>query len=101
VVKTTTAGLDTSGKPLLTRWPTFCQAPSLEGSQVIAEKVSAAATYGGSGAAVYFGFTAGEWQVIGVIGGLVVAVIGLVVNAIYRHAHYKLARDRLEAPDAD
>jgi hypothetical protein len=48
------------------------------------EKASHAATYGGSGVAVYFGFTSGEWQVIGVIGGLVIGLIGLVVNSYFQ-----------------
>jgi hypothetical protein len=48
------------------------------------EKASHAATYGGSGVAVYFGFTSGEWQVIGVIGGLVIGFLGLVVNTYFQ-----------------
>ena len=61
---------------------------------MIAEKTSTVATYGGSITSVYFGFSPGEWQIIGVIGGLVVAVLGLVVNALYKHAHYKLEKER-------
>lgn len=51
------------------------------------EKVSAVAAYGGSGTAVvsgaaeYLGLTPGEWQIVGIIGGLVIGVLGLIVNA--------------------
>lgn len=65
-----------------------------------AGKVASAATYVGSGtafvsgAAKVFGFTQAEWAVIGVIGGLLVAVGGFIVNWIYRHKHYQLAVKR-------
>ena len=59
------------------------------------EKVANAATYGGSGTAFYFGLSAGEWQAIGVIGGLAVAAVGLVVNVVitwhFKNKHFKLA----------
>lgn len=64
------------------------------------EKTSVAVAYGGGGAAMYFGLTAGEWQVIGVLGGLLVGLAGFVTNLYYKHQHLKLARERLEAPDA-
>jgi hypothetical protein len=47
-------------------------------------RAASAATYGGSGMAVYFGFTAGEWQVIGVIGGLFIGFVGLAVNTYFQ-----------------
>lgn len=53
-------------------------------SAEIAHRVASAATYGGSATAVFFGFTAGEWQVIGVIGGLVIGFIGLAVNTYFQ-----------------
>lgn len=56
------------------------------------EKASTAMQYGGSGVAVYFGFTPDQWQVIGVIGGLAVAVAGLLVNVWFKAQHLKLAR---------
>jgi hypothetical protein len=59
---------------------------------MIVEKASAVAMYGGSGGAIVFGLTPGEWSVVGVIAGIVVAVIGLAINVIYKHAHYKLAK---------
>lgn len=54
-------------------------------------QVASAATYGGSGTAMIFGLTPGEWQVLGVIGGLIVAVVGLVVNVYFKHQHLRLA----------
>lgn len=45
------------------------------------EKLSTAATYGGSGTAIMFGLTPGEWQVLGVIGGLLIGAAGFAFNA--------------------
>jgi hypothetical protein len=59
----------------------------------LAIKAATAAQYGGPTVAVYFGLTAGEWQAIGVLGGIVIGLAGLVVTWAYKHAHYKLARD--------
>jgi hypothetical protein len=61
---------------------------------MVIEKASTVATYGGSGAAVYFGFTPGEWQVIGIVGGLIFAAAGFAVNLLYKHKHYLLAEKR-------
>jgi hypothetical protein len=61
------------------------------------EKASATVAYGGGGTAVYFGLTAGEWQVVGVIGGILIGLAGLGVNAFFKHQHLKLARERSEA----
>lgn len=58
-------------------------------------KVANAATYGGSSSAVFFGLTANEFAAIG---GLIVAIIGLVVNILYKHKHYKLAKRRQAEP---
>ena len=52
-------------------------------------KAATTAQYGGSGAAVYFGLTANE---IAAFGGLIIAIIGLIVNIWYKHQHLKLAR---------
>lgn len=46
-----------------------------------AEKISAAAGYGGSGTAFVFGLTPSEWSVIGVVGGLVIGLAGFAWNA--------------------
>lgn len=48
---------------------------------MIAEKATAATGYLGSGTAVYFGLTAGEWQAIGVMGGLAIGLAGFAWNA--------------------
>lgn len=49
-----------------------------------AEKLSQVAAYGGGTTALTFGLTAGEWQAIGVMGGLVIGVIGLCINAYFQ-----------------
>lgn len=63
------------------------------------EKTSTAMQYGGSGVAVYFGFTPDQWQVIGVIGGLAIAALGFVVNVWFKHQHLKLAKQQMGALD--
>lgn len=45
------------------------------------EKASAVVGYGGSGTALIFGLSPGEWQAIGVIGGLFIGVAGFAFNA--------------------
>jgi hypothetical protein len=57
--------------------------------RVIVEKASAAAAVGGGGAAVYFGLTAGEWQIIGVVGGLLIGLLGLVINAAFQWLRFR------------
>lgn len=52
-----------------------------------------------TGAAVkYFGMTPTEWSVVGVIGGLVVAILGLCVRTLvdiyYRERHLKLEQKK-------
>jgi hypothetical protein len=56
-------------------------------------KAATAAQYGGSASAVYFGLTANE---IAAFGGLIIAVIGLIVNIWYKHQHLKLAKRKEE-----
>lgn len=56
---------------------------------MITEKTSAAAMYGGSGGAIVFGLTPSEWSVVGVIVGIVVAVIGLAVNTFFQYLRYR------------
>jgi hypothetical protein len=57
-----------------------------------AHKAASAATYGGSGVAVYFGFSPGEWQVIGILGGLFFAAAGFFTNVWFKYQHYELAK---------
>lgn len=54
-------------------------------------KASQTATYGGGGVAVYFGLTANE---IAAFGGVVIGLIGLVTNLVFKWLHYRLARDQ-------
>lgn len=61
------------------------------------EKASAVATYGGSLTAVYFGFTPGEWQVIGIVGGIVIGVVGYLTNAYFGWQRLKMDRERANA----
>ena len=53
----------------------------------LTEKVSALTTYVGAGTAIssginIWGFTNDEWQIIGVIGGLAIGLVGLLVNTL-------------------
>jgi hypothetical protein len=52
-------------------------------------KVSSVATYAGSSAAVYFGLTANE---IAAFGGLIVAIIGVLVTWYYKHQSLQVLR---------
>lgn len=60
-------------------------------------KAATTAQYGGSGAAVYFGLTANE---IAAFGGLIIALIGLLVNIWYKHQHLKIAKEKAN-PEKD
>ena len=61
-------------------------------------KAATTAQYGGSGAAVYFGLTANE---IAAFGGLIIAMIGLLVNIWYKHQHLKIAKEKAKAQDEE
>lgn len=69
----------------------------------VAAKVATAAQWGGaavaggSGGARILGLTTSEWSVVGVLSGIVVAVIGLAVNILYRERHYRLVKKRIDA----
>lgn len=56
-------------------------------------KAASAATYGGSATAVFFGMTANEFAALG---GLCVAIIGLLVNIWFKLQHLKIAKNRVE-----
>jgi hypothetical protein len=64
-----------------------------DAAQTLAGKAASAATYGGSGAAVYFGMTANE---IAAFGGLFIATMGLLVNIWFKHQHLKLAKAKID-----
>lgn len=54
----------------------------------------------GGSTAVVFGLSQGEWQAVGVIGGLLIGAIGICINAFvsayFKHKHFKLAEKRRE-----
>ena len=58
-------------------------------NEAVSTKIASAATYGGSSAAIIFGLTANEFAAIS---GVVIAVIGLLVNIYFKHQHLKIAR---------
>ena len=59
-------------------------------------KAATTAQYGGSATAVYFGLTANE---IAAFGGLIIAIIGLIVNIWYKHQHLKIAKEKAQAEE--
>ena len=71
-------------------------------------KTATAATYTGSAGAIVsgavsdtvFGMTTSEWSVIGVIGGLVLAILGFAVNVYFKRQHLLIAQQNAKAdPD--
>lgn len=64
------------------------------------------ATIGGSGTAVVsgavaaneliYGLTPPEWSFIGVVGGLVIGLVGLAVNAWFKHKQLEIMRERAQ-----
>lgn len=71
-----------------------------------AHRVASAAMYGGagisasSGVSMYFGLSVEQWQVFGVLGGLVFAAAGFLTNLYFKHAHLQLAKAKLSEPEA-
>lgn len=53
------------------------------------ERMAGMAPYAGGGSAVYFGLTLNE---IGVVVGIVVGVLGLMLNAYFKMQHLRIAR---------
>lgn len=74
--------------------------PTSQAGAAALQKAANAATYGGSGTAVFFGMTANE---IAAIGGLIVAIVGLVVsqamNWYFKAQHLKIARETAKASE--
>lgn len=69
-------------------------------------KAATASTYTGSAGAIsagistVLGLTPSEWSVIGVIGGLVIALLGFIVNIYFKRQHLLIAQRKAEAnPD--
>lgn len=57
-------------------------------------KLAPVATYGGSGTALAASLSVGDWQIIGVIGGLLIGLAGLGVTIIFKVLEYQLAKER-------
>ena len=73
-----------------------------------ASKKATAVTYTGSSVAVMsglasdtvLGLTTSQWSVVGVIGGLVIGLIGVLVNAYFKQQHLLIAQMSAKAdPD--
>lgn len=71
-------------------------------------KLATAATYGGSAGAAasgmasdaVFGLTTSQWSAVGVIGGLVIALLGFAVNIYFKRQHLLIAQKTAKAdPD--
>ena len=56
-------------------------------------KTASIVTYSGSATAVFFGLTANEFAALG---GLAIAVIGLLVNIWFKMQHLKIAKKQSE-----
>lgn len=60
------------------------------------DKTASAITYGGAGTAVFFGLTANEFAAIG---GVVIALVGLLVNIWFKHQHLQIAKKTAKPSD--
>lgn len=67
---------------------------------VAMSKTATAAQYTGSAGAIVFGLTTSEWQVVGVIGGLVIALLGWLTNIYFKRQHLLIAREAAK-PDPE
>jgi uncharacterized membrane protein len=63
-----------------------------QATEAAVTKAATAAQYVGSGGALVFGLTANQWSVLGIIAGIVIALLGFLVNWYYRDQHLRLAR---------
>ncbi len=78
-----------------------------EAGATVLNKTATAATYGGSAGAAMsglasdavFGLTTSQWSVIGVIGGLVIALLGFAVNFYFKQQHLLIARQVAKASE--
>ena len=63
-----------------------------------AAMITGVGTSTGSAASMYFSLSPAEWQVIGIIGGLLIGFVGLVVNAsisvYFKRQHLLIERAR-------
>lgn len=62
-------------------------------------KVTTGAAYAGAATPAFMGLTGDEWQVVGVVGGLVLGLLtwigNMVVNWHFKSQHLKLAREQM------
>jgi len=59
----------------------------------IVSKIASNVTLAASGGTIWFGLTANE---LAALGGLVIALLGLIVNTYFRYKTYKLAKKKSE-----
>lgn len=65
-------------------------------------KTASVATYGGASGAIasglasdtVLGLTTSQWSVVGVIGGLLIALLGFAVNVYFKRQHLLIAQAR-------
>lgn len=77
------------------------QQQAAEGATIVG-KTSSIATYGGASGAIasglasdtVFGLTTSQWSVVGVIGGLVIALMGFAANVHFKRQHLLIAQGR-------
>lgn len=70
-------------------------------NQQIAEKASewaSTTTYGGGISAFIFGLNSQE---VGVVGGLIIGILGLIVNVYFKYKAYKLELKKAGFKDSD
>lgn len=67
-------------------------------NEALTTKAATAATYGGSSAAIIFGLTANEFAAIS---GVVIALVGLLVNIYFKQQHLKIARASAKADESE
>ena len=60
--------------------------------QHAADVTSVPASYAASGASVLFGLSSGEWQAVGVLGGLILGLMTLGVTIYFKHKHLELSK---------
>ncbi len=60
------------------------------------EKAAATATYAGAGGAIIFGLSANEFAAIA---GVIIALLGLLVNIWFKHQHLLLAKQNCKKVD--
>lgn len=58
--------------------------------QHVAEVSSVPMTYAASAGSIVFGLSTDEWQAVGVIGGLIIAVLTYATSCYFKRQHLKL-----------